>query len=160
MLITYVYALYFLYIIKALNRSIVFPSNEGAQSEEHSHVEGRGSGQLSLLLVSHKLDRVHVLEVLDVSVDHVPSKSLDSVVDLISVEMSPHVAECVVHPVLVDVTSIRILVVSDKSESLLQHVRVQQGVQLVTGSVECTNARTEFATVLLLGQVFYTRDRR
>ena len=56
MLITYVYALYFLYIIKALNRSIVFPSNEGAQSEEHSKVEGRGSGQRSLLLVGHELD--------------------------------------------------------------------------------------------------------
>lgn len=85
MLITYVYALYFLYIIKALNRSIVFPSNEGTQSEEHSKVEGRGSGQRSLLLVGHELDWVHVLEVLDVSVDHVPSKALHSVIDLISV---------------------------------------------------------------------------
>jgi len=59
-----------------------------------------------------------------------------------------------VHPVLVHVTSIGRLVVRNQSQSLLQHVTVQQGVQLVARSVECTNARTEFPTVLFFSQVF------
>jgi len=94
-----------------------------------------------------------VLVLGDVTVHDIRGESLDSIVELVAIEVSHSVLHEVEGPVLVVVAAVSSLVVLDRSETLLEDIGIEEGVQGVTRYAHLVEARSELTTVLLLCQV-------
>ena len=131
---------------------IEFPcSHQHANSNKETRVQGHVSELSGLLVDSHPGVLAHVLPVLQISVNYVRGKRLQSVIEFVAVHVRTHVLHEVVRPVVEHVTSVGCLVVLNQRQALFKNLGVQEGVERVAGDAEPGDAGTELTRVLLLG---------
>ena len=106
----------------------------------------------------HESGLVEVFVLLVLVVDKVGSEGFHAVVQSIAAEVLAGRTHEVLGPVLVSVASVGEFVVLDHLESVLQDTGVEERVKSITRSTQGVDTGTILATVLLLGQIFYTRD--
>jgi hypothetical protein len=111
-----------------------------------------------LLVDGHESGLVEVLVLLVFVVNEVGSEGFHAVVQSVATEVLAGLLHEVLGPVLVSVASVGEFVVLDHLKSVLQDTGVEERVKSITRSTQGVDTRTILATVLLLGQIFYTRD--
>ena len=127
-------------------------SNESTDASKEGSVGANGAEAREALLESHDGLLVQVAVLINFSIEHKGTESLDGEVELVA----PHHLGCGPHEVVGPVhiaRSMEVAVVINSAESLLEHVGVEEWVQGVTRDAECVNLAGDNTSVLLAGQV-------
>ena len=127
-------------------------SDEHAKGSESSGLSSSSDQVLGILVQSRDSDALEVLVLSELLVDDEGSEALDGVVEFVAPESGANLLHREVGPPRV-LDTVLVAVVVDGCKSALQSLRVQEGVQGVTGRGEQVHRPWNHATVLLLRQV-------
>ena len=117
-------------------------------------MSANSSEAFKALLEGHESLLVEVAIVLNFTESHVGGSALDNEVELVRPHVVGHSAHEDVRPASV-LNSMEKTVVFDGGEALLQHCRVEKGVQGVTGDIQGVDLSGNDTRVLLGRQVLY-----
>ncbi len=111
-----------------------------------------------LLVAFQEAHIVSVSEVLDVAIALIDKESFNKVVELVLVEVSSYVSQCVVRPVGV-LNSMKKAIVLGDPKTILESLEIGCRVQAIARSIYVKKLVPVLSAVLLLCQVLYYLQR-